>query len=128
MRDSLAALPAIPRISPLILFMVLGASLPVLAQDDAAERRAELDANANETLQKMYSSVEGSKALFDEAAGYAVFSATKAGFGISGGGGSGVAVDKGAGETVYMKMAMGGVGFTYGAERYNIVMLYRSAP
>jgi len=97
------------------------------AQDDAAERRAELDANANETLQNMYSSVEGSKALFDEAVGYAVFSATKAGFGISGGGGSGVAVDKGAGETVYMKMAMGGVGFTYGAERYNIVMLFQSA-
>ena len=97
------------------------------AQDEAAERRAELDANANETLQKMYSSVDGSKALFDEAAGYAVFSATKAGFGISGGGGSGVAVDKGAGETIYMKMAMGGVGFTYGAERYDIVMLFQSA-
>jgi lipid-binding SYLF domain-containing protein len=97
------------------------------AQDEAAERRAELDANANETLQRMYSSIEGSKALFDEAAGYAVFSATKAGFGISGGGGSGVAVDKGAGETVYMKMAMGGVGFTYGAEQYDVVMLFQSA-
>ena len=96
------------------------------AQDDAAERRAELDANANETLQRMYSSVEGSKALFDEAAGYAVFSATKAGFGISGGGGSGVAVDKGAGEAVYMKMAMGGVGFTYGAEQYDVVMLFQN--
>ena len=97
------------------------------AQDDAAERRAELDANADETLQKLYSSVEGSKALFDEAAGYAVFSATKAGFGISGGGGSGIAVDKGAGKPVYMKMAMGGIGFTYGAQQYDIVMLFQSA-
>ena len=76
------------------------------AQDESAERRAEIDANANETLQNLYSSVEGAEALADQAVGYAVFSATKAGFGFSGGGGSGVAVDKGAGETVYMKMGM----------------------
>jgi lipid-binding SYLF domain-containing protein len=97
-----------------------------VAQDEAAERRSEIDANANATLERMYTSVEGSKALFDEAAGYAVFSATKAGFGISGGGGSGVVVDKGAGNSVYMNMAMGGVGFTYGAEQYDIVMLFEN--
>ena len=110
-----------------IAALIIFATGAVQAQDDAAERRAELDANTNEILQKMYSSVEGSKALYDEAAGYAVFSATKAGFGISGGGGSGVAVDKGAGETVYMKMAMGGIGFTYGAQQYSIVMLFQSS-
>jgi len=97
------------------------------AQDESAERRAEIDANANETLQNLYSSVEGAEALADQAAGYAVFSATKAGFGISGGGGSGVAVDKGAGESIYMKMGMGGIGFTYGAEQYDIVMLFESS-
>ena len=56
----------------------------------------------------MYTSIDGSKARFDAAAGYAVFSATKAGFGISGGGGSGVVVNKSAGNSVYMNMAMGG--------------------
>ena len=99
----------------------------VQAQDDAAEQRAELDATANETLQNLYSSVDGTKALFDQAEGYAVFNATKAGFGISGGGGSGVAVDKNSGETVYMKMGMGGVGFSFGAQKYNVVMLFESA-
>ena len=58
----------------------------VQAQDDGAEQRAELDATANETLQNLYSAVDGTKALFDQAEGYAVFNATKAGFGISGGG------------------------------------------
>lgn len=97
------------------------------AQDDAAERRAELDANAQETLQGLFSNVEGSQALYDEAAGYAVFSATKAGFGISGGGGAGVAVDKGADTTVYMRMGTAGIGFSYGAQKYDIVMLFQSA-
>ena len=109
-----------------IAALAIFASGAVRAQDDAAERRAELDANSNETLQKLYAAVVGSKALYDEAAGYAVFSATKAGFGISGGGGSGIAFDKDAGKAVYMKMAMGGIGFTYGAQRYDIVMLFQS--
>jgi len=97
------------------------------AQDDAAERRAELDANAQETLEKLFSNVEGSQALYDEAAGYAVFAATKAGFGIAGGGGAGVAVDKASGDTVYMRMGTAGIGFSFGAQRYDIVMLFQSA-
>ncbi len=97
------------------------------AQDESAERRAEIDANANETLQNLYSSVEGAEALADQAVGYAVFSATKAGFGFSGGGGSGVAVDKGAGETVYMKMGMGGIGFSFGVQQFDLVILFESS-
>ncbi len=97
------------------------------AQDDAAERRAELDANAQETLEKLFANVDGSQALYDESAGYAVFAATKAGFGIAGGGGAGVAVDKSAGSSTYMRMGTAGVGFSFGAQRYDIVMLFQSA-
>jgi len=111
----------------LVVLAILAAGAAWAQDEDAAERRAELDANAQETLQKLFANVDGSQALYDEAAGYAVFSATKAGFGISGGGGAGVAVDKGAGSTVYMRMGTAGIGFSYGAQRYDIVMLFQSA-
>ena len=106
---------------------ILAAGAAWAQDDDAAERRAELDANAQETLQNLFSNVEGSQALYDDAAGYAVFAATKAGFGISGGGGAGVVVDKGAGTTVYMRMGTAGIGFSFGAQKYDIVMLFQSA-
>ena len=115
---------------PLIPMTALGILLIGAAwaqDDDAAERRAELDANAEETLEKLFSNVEGSQALFDEAAGYAVFAATRAGFGVAGGGGAGVAVDKANGTTVYMRMGSAGIGFSFGAQRYDIVMLFQSA-
>src|SRR5690606_1124747 len=68
---------------------------------------------------------EGSKALYDRAAGYAVFSATKAGgFFVTGGGGTGVAVNKSTGQRVYMRMGIGGVGLGLGAQRYELVILF----
>jgi lipid-binding SYLF domain-containing protein len=45
---------------------------------------------------------------------------------VTGGGGSGVAVDKSTGTTSYMKMGMGGVGFGVGAQKYDMVMLFET--
>jgi lipid-binding SYLF domain-containing protein len=56
-----------------------------------------------------------------------VFAATKAGFIVTGGGGSGITVDKSTGKTVYMKMGMGGVGLGIGGQKYDMVILFESA-
>jgi lipid-binding SYLF domain-containing protein len=97
------------------------------AQDDAkAKDQAEIDANAKEVLDD-FLKMDGAKALFDQAAGYAVFKVTKAGFGASGAGGGGVAVDKASGKRTSMRMGSAGVGLTIGVSRYNIVILFEEA-
>jgi lipid-binding SYLF domain-containing protein len=94
----------------------------------AAARRQEVDANAEATLNKLFSAREGSKSLYDRAAGYAVFSATKAGFVLTGGGGTGVAVDKASAKRTYMRMGMGGIGLGVGAQRYDLIILFEDEP
>src|SRR5690606_28589756 len=66
------------------------------------------------------------QAVFDKAAGYAVFRVTKGGLGASGAGGNGVAVDKATGKRTYMRMGSAGVGLTVGVSRYNIVILFET--
>jgi len=109
--------------------MVLGmlAVGPLYAQSKEDEQRTELKTRATESLDKLFQQVKGSKSLYDKAVGYAVFTATKAGFIVTGGGGTGVTVDKSKGDTVYMKMGMGGVGLGFGAERYDMVILFETA-
>lgn len=97
------------------------------AQSEEQQRREELRARAADTLDALFIKVEGSKALYDDAVGYAVFAVTKAGFFVTGGGGSGVTVDKATGETVYMKMGLGGVGFGFGGQQYDMVILFETA-
>ena len=108
--------------------LVLGVG-PVLAQDDAKvqERRQEIDKNAQATLDELMNAQTGVRDLFGRAAGYAVFTVTKGGFIVSGGGGNGVAVDKSSGERTYMRMGTGGIGLGIGGQRYSLVMLFETA-
>jgi lipid-binding SYLF domain-containing protein len=101
---------------------------PALAQDDekVAKERGDIDAHAKEALDEFFANVEGARALFDKAAGYAAFRVTKAGVIGSASGGQGVAVDKAAGTRVYMNTGGAGVGFTFGASRYDIVILFET--
>jgi lipid-binding SYLF domain-containing protein len=92
----------------------------------AAETRQRIDANAQETLKDLFEQNEGAKKLYDKAAGYAVFSGTKAGFVVSGAGGTGVAVNKRTGQRTYMKMGSAGVGLSFGARRYDLVILFET--
>lgn len=92
----------------------------------AAKDRAEIDAEATEILDT-FLALDGAQALFDKAAGYAVFQVTKGGFGASGAGGGGVAVNKSAAARTYMRMGAAGVGFTFGLSRYDIVILFETA-
>ena len=100
-----------------------------LAQSDsnAAKERGDIDEHTEEALAEFFDEVEGSQALFDKAAGYAVFRVTKAGLGVSGAGGQGVAINKGSGSRTYMNMGAAGAGLTFGASRYDIIILFETA-
>ena len=99
-----------------------------LAQDQQQDekQKAELRARADEALHKLFKQVKGSQDLYDKAAGYAVISVTKAGFFVSGSGGSGVAVDKATKQTTYMKMGAASAGFTFGATKFDMVFLFQT--
>ncbi|MFS8607688.1 MAG: hypothetical protein LOD94_06810 [Gammaproteobacteria bacterium] len=109
------------------------AAAAALAQPDGSstdprvlERRREIDTRAQQTLDKLLQSQPAVKSLYDRAAGYAAFTATKAGFIVTGGGGTGVAVDKASGRRTYMRMGTGGVGLGIGAQRYDVVILFET--
>jgi lipid-binding SYLF domain-containing protein len=99
----------------------------VIAQTKVEKEQAEIKARSEASLQQLFTEIEGAKANYDKALGYAVFTTTKAGFIVTGGGGSGLTVDKTTGKTVYMKMGMGGVGLGIGGQRYDMVILFESA-
>jgi lipid-binding SYLF domain-containing protein len=96
-----------------------------LAQDTAA-RKQEIDTAAQATLDEVLKQ-ENARELYGRAAGYAVFTVTKGGFIVSGGGGNGVAVNKGSGQRTYMRMGTAGVGLGIGGQRYGLVVLFETA-
>jgi len=95
-------------------------------QQKMEKQKTEMHRRADEALQKLFKEVPGSKQLYDKAAGYAVISVTKAGFFVSGSGGSGVAVDKATKHTTYMKMGAAGAGLSFGAEKFDMVFLFQT--
>jgi len=107
-----------------VALFIAGAALAQSKQD---KERDEIRSHAQATIDQLFKNVTGSKALYDKAAGYAVFATTKAGFIVTGGGGRGMTVNKASGETVFMKMGMAGVGLGIGAEKYDMVILFETA-
>jgi lipid-binding SYLF domain-containing protein len=100
---------------------------PLLAQgsSEVQQRRQEIDSNAQGVLDNLLKQ-EHVRNLYDRAVGYAVFTVTKGGFIVSGGGGNGVAVDKASGQRTYMRMGTAGVGLGIGGQRYSLVMLFET--
>ena len=90
-----------------------------------AEKRAKIDAMATETLKRLRAEKPADEHLLDQAWGYAVFDNTKVAFGLSGGGGRGVAVTPG-GKRTYMRMATGGVGVGLGVQGYQVVFAFEN--
>jgi lipid-binding SYLF domain-containing protein len=98
-------------------------------QEDAMKARhkmEEIDLTARNTLERLFKESETAKELYDKAYGYAVFDNLKLAFGLSGGGGSGVAVEKATGKRTYMNMGTGGIGFGIGAQKYQVVFLFEA--
>jgi lipid-binding SYLF domain-containing protein len=109
------------------ILSVCGAAAAQESDSKVAKERADIDGRAEEALAEFRETVEGGQALLDKAAGYAVFRVTKAGLGVSGAGGQGVTVNKSSGARVYMNMGAAGAGFTFGASRYDVVILFETA-
>ena len=88
-------------------------------------QRAKINEVAKETLDRLFVEHSKAKGLYDEAVGWAVFDNTKVAFGISGGGGNGVAVSKTSGKHAYMKMGTAGVGLGLGVNKFQVVFLFQ---
>ncbi len=90
-------------------------------------KKKEIDAMAGEALERLTTMNVKARELFEKAYGYAVFDSFKFGIGLSGAGGSGVAVEKAGGKRVYMKMGSAGLGLTIGGQRYKIIFLMQDS-
>ena len=96
----------------------------VAQEDTAVQEKAGIDAASQAALDELFAANPDARALYDKAAGYATFTAIKAGFFVTGGRGTGVAVNKGNGQRKYMRMATGGLGIGIGGQRYNLIVLF----
>jgi len=115
------------RLLGLILVLVVVPMTVVEAKDKsdkADNKRTKIDTRSSKILDEVTAESANAQKLYDKAIGYAIFDNTKAALGISGGGGSGVAVDKATGKRTYMKMGTAGVGFGIGIKTYQVIMLF----
>lgn len=116
-----------------VMCVIAFAAVPALVAEESktsAElkidaQRAKINEVAEETLDRLFSENANAKSLYEKAVGWAVFDNTKVAFGLSGGGGRGVAVFKETGKKTYMKMGTGGVGLGLGVNKYQIVFLFQ---
>jgi lipid-binding SYLF domain-containing protein len=113
------------------LMLVVGVP-PALAADEEGpsksdKKRQEIDTVTADALKSLFAKNAKAKGLYDSAHGYAVFDNLKIAFVVSGGGGSGVAVDKGSGARTYMKMGTGGIGLGMGGQKYQVIFLFEDA-
>ena len=97
---------------------------PVGQEDAAVQEKAGIDAASQAALDELIAANPDARGLYDKAAGYATFTAVKAGFFVTGGRGTGVAVNKGSGQRKYMRMATGGIGIGIGGQRYSLIVLF----
>ena len=88
-------------------------------------KRLKIDEMADEALDEVMNTNWKAQELFESAYGWAAFDNLKIAFGISGGGGNGVAVNKSSGERTYMKMGTGGIGFGLGGQKYQVIFLFQ---
>ena len=117
----------VQRFLMLSVLMTLGWAAHAQDATPAATRRQEIDKSAQATLDNLLQTNANAKALYDKSVGYAVFDATKAGvFVVSGGGGTGVVVDRATGKRTYMRMGLGGVGLGIGAQKYALIALFET--
>jgi lipid-binding SYLF domain-containing protein len=90
-------------------------------------KRLVIDAMAGETLDRLMILRPKAKELFETSYGYAVFDSFKFGIGLSGAGGTGVAVDRKTGKRIYMKMGSAGIGLTLGGQKYRVIFLMQDS-
>lgn len=113
----------IKRIAALLLAL---ACASVASAATVEEKRDSIDEMSEQALTTLFEKDKHAGELYKQSYGYAVFSNFKISFGISGGGGRGVAVDKRSGERVYMNMGTGGLNIGLGAQKYQVIFLFQT--
>ena len=88
-------------------------------------KRAQIDEEAQAALKRLFAINPKAKSLFEHSYGWAVFDNLKLAFGLSGGGGHGVAVDLHTGKRIYMKMGTAGIGFGLGGQKYQVIFFFQ---
>jgi lipid-binding SYLF domain-containing protein len=86
--------------------------------------RLQLENMAQDSLKQLLAESDNAKREYKASGLYAVFKTTKVGALVTGAGGSGVAVDPGTGQCVYMHMGAGGVALGGGFQQYKLVFLF----
>jgi lipid-binding SYLF domain-containing protein len=110
-----------------LLALSLGApSVLAEGKDKSSEKRAKIDEMAATTLDRLFDNSSQAKGLSGSAFGYGVFSNVKISLIITGGGGSGVAVERGTGDRTYMRMGTGGLNVGLGGQKYQVVFLFET--
>jgi lipid-binding SYLF domain-containing protein len=103
--------------------------VPVWAGEEPEKhsvKRGDIDTMAQQTLDRLLEENPAAKKLYADAYGWAVFDNMKFAFLLSGGGGSGVAVEKAGNARTYMKMGTAGVGLGLGGQKYQVVFLFEN--
>ena len=95
-----------------------------MKQDSKA---AKIDETAEEALLTLFAENSKTRELYLRSYGWAVFDNLKLAFGVSGGGGNGVAVAREIGEATYMKMGTVGVGVGLGIKKYQVVFFMQDS-
>ncbi len=90
----------------------------------AAEKRERINRMEANTMERLFREADRSRVLYDKSVGYAVFDVTKVSLGITGGGGTGVAVDRATGKRIYMHMGTGGLNLGLGGQVMQLVFLF----
>lgn len=96
------------------------------ASSKAERKRAKIDAMSERTLARVFAEEFGAKEIYKNSYGHAVFTNVKVAFGLSAGGGNGVAITKGTKARSYMKMGTGGIGIGLGGQKYQIVFFFQT--
>jgi len=88
-------------------------------------KRMKIQETCQKTMDKVAADNPAAKELYDKAYGWAAFDNTKVAFGVSGGGGNGLAVNKKTGEKTFMKMGTVGIGLGLGVQSYQVLFLFQ---
>ncbi len=90
-------------------------------------RRQEILDMTEKTVDNLRDTDKGAADLLRESYGYAVFDTTKGGFLVTGAGGTGAAMRKGArGKPIFMHMGAAGVGLGAGLENYKLILIFQN--
>jgi lipid-binding SYLF domain-containing protein len=112
----------------LVVLTLAFASLPAAETDQPTKKdlkRGAIDQIAVDTMTRLFEEDPKARELYRQAYGYAVFDNVKVSVLITGGGGVGVAIEKGSSRKTYMKMATGGLNLGLGGQSYQVVLLFQ---